>query len=106
MNEQADKYIVAKILTDMWKGGYFDICAVDKCMKLLELPAWTTEQFRKYHCVSWNVMPKGFPEKLMSEVLSAMTQISMDSMIKRALDEVAEERKAMVLTTLEGMVGK
>lgn len=92
----ADKRaLVSRILKDMWSHHCFSICDVDKCLEILELqrPACYGD-WHKLHCVHWDKMPKGLPEKVMGSVLQELTKLNISSLIDMAFTESAKQEGA------------
>lgn len=91
MVTEADRFIAANLIKDMWKRGRFDICDYRKCLELLELPRpQEYEQLSKYHCVSFDQMPKGFPDELLGVVLSTLTRLNVNMLVDDAFRRAAE----------------
>jgi len=59
-------------LQKMFDDGYFDICVVDKCLKLARSvpPAADYNVLCALHCVHWNKMESGFRTEVMKRTLA------------------------------------
>jgi len=97
------RQIVATILKKMWNGGHFSICEVDRCLSILNVARpFCYQEWHRMHCVGWNDMPKGLPERLMASVLQELSGSAMDAMIDKALGGENTQLKGAALL-LESM---
>ncbi len=85
MVTDADRFMVANIIKDAWSKSYFDITAIDKCLKILELrPSPIYAAMSKYHCVDFSKMPPDYPDKLLGMTLQELTRMPLDQLIDSA----------------------
>lgn len=65
-----DNIVFAKMAIDkMYQKGFFDVCTVDSCMKLMEvrMTSYTSKVYAKLrviHCVHFQDMPEGVFDRL------------------------------------------
>lgn len=103
ITEDDKRVMVGKELKKMWAEGHFSICSVDRCLKIMGLrQPRCYEQWRSLHCVDWNDMPEGMPERLMASVIQELTKIGMNELIDAALSKKAEGQAQLVLDTMKG----
>lgn len=92
----ADKRaLVTRLLKDMWSSTHFNICTIDKCLSVLELqrpPCYG--DWQKLHCIDWDKMPRGLPERIMGSVLQELTKLNIGSLIDMAFTESAKQEGA------------
>jgi hypothetical protein len=70
-----EKQAVVIALKKMFQGSYFDICAVDSCLKITGSIAPTADYnaLRALHCVNWSDMPAGFRDQVFVKTLELFT---------------------------------
>lgn len=65
------KQAVVIALKKMFQGNYFDICTVDRCLKITGSIPPTTDYnaLHAMHCVHWSDMPAGFRHQVFEKTL-------------------------------------
>ncbi len=65
------KQTVITSLKHMFKGSHFDICNIDKCLKVLNIDPPDSEilPLRSIHCVHWSEMEPKFKQEVFIRTL-------------------------------------
>lgn len=85
-----EKESITIALKKMFQGGHFDICVVDKCLKI----AGAIPQSADYtalsavHCVQWADMPAGFRQQVFVKTLEMFTHTGFP--LERVMQRVAD----------------
>jgi hypothetical protein len=69
------KQAIAIALREMFEGNHFNICTVDKCLKISGVipPTADYEALSALHCVYWNKMPDNFRQQVFVKTLELFT---------------------------------
>jgi len=78
-------------LKDMFQGTYFNICTIDKCLKIANAIPRATDYdcLSALHCVHWKNMPSELREEVYNRTLAMFSQSSFDFSI---LDMIFNEK--------------
>jgi hypothetical protein len=79
MNE-FEKQSVVVALKKMFTGGYFSICTIETCAKVIgcHIPSDIHNTLHALHCVNWSDMTPPFREEVKQKVLSALSTPILD----------------------------
>lgn len=92
MVTEADKFICANMVKEMFKKSHFSICDFDKCLALMELPRpQCYDQLSKYHCIDYSKMPIGMQDQILGLVLESLTRINPAQLIDQAFKNAHTE---------------
>jgi hypothetical protein len=99
-----EQQAIVTALKKMFKGGYFDICTVDACAKIIGCipPSNPYNALRAIHCVNWGDMQSSFRNDVVEKVMVCLSSPTIDF---SCIYEVFRENKTVEETSKKKLFG-
>ena len=90
-------------LKRMFTGGYFSICVIDACIKIIGCipPRDVYNALSVLHCVYWNDMTTSFREDVKKNIMIVLSEPSIDLSeldkfyLQEQIEEIKPEKKKL-----------